>query len=158
HDPRNTCLQPPTTAGNMHKTAGNLPPLQTRGIGISVLDFKPLDHSDRHLKCAACGRRSAEYIEKVTPTRTARKDKTAIRICKRCFEAAKRRERTKAPPLPGIIVLSQMVRISKDIGRCSVCNFEKAVFHDREAGTRLCQQCHDREALAVGSANGGAGQ
>ena len=146
HDPRNTCLQPPTTAGNMHKTAGNLPPLQTRGIEISVLDFKPLDHSDRHLKCAACGRRCAEYIEKVTPTRNARKDKTAIRICKRCFEAAKRRERTKAPPLPGIIALSRMVRISKDIGRCTVCKTDKAVYHDREAGTRLCQQCYDREA------------
>jgi len=155
HDPRNTCLQPPTTAGNVHEIAGNIPLLQQHSIGVSFLDFKPLDYSDRHLKCALCGRRSAEYIEKVTPTRSARKDKTAIRICKKCFEAAKRREQPKAPPLPGIIVIGRMVRISKDIGRCSVCDMGKAIFLDTKAQLHLCQQCYDREAQARGSVKGG---
>ena len=98
------------------------------------------------------------YIEKVTPTRNARKNKMAIRICKKCFETAKRKEQTKAPPLPGTIVLGRMVRTSKDIGRCSVCNIGKAVFIDKEAQLHLCQQCYDREARAPGSVKDGAGQ
>ena len=95
--------------------------------------------------------------EKATPARNSRKDKLAVRICKKCFEMAARKEQTKGPPLPGIIVLSRMVRISKDIGRCSVCNRGKAVYLDREAGTCLCQQCYAREARAVGSVKGGVG-
>jgi hypothetical protein len=35
------------------------------------------------------------------------------------------------------------------------CNLVKAVFTDREAGTSICQQCHDRESRATGSAQGG---
>ena len=121
-------------------------------------DFKPLDYSEQRTKCAACGRKGAEYIEKVTPARKARKDKTAVRICKKCFEAARRKEQTKAPPLPGTIVLGRMVRTTKDIGRCSVCNIGKAVFIDKEAQLHLCQQCYDREARAPGSVKDGAGQ
>lgn len=45
---------------------------------------------------------------------------------------------------------------SKDIGRCSVFNPGKAVFSDLEFGTRLCQQCYDREARAAGLADGDA--
>jgi len=104
-----------------------------------------------------CGRRSAEYIEKVTPTRNVRTDKMAIRICRKCYERATRKEQTRAPPLPGIIVISRMVRISKDIGRCSVCDMGKAIFLDTKAQLHLCQQCYDREARAPGSVKGGVG-
>jgi len=132
-------------------------PLLKDNTGISFQDFKPIGSLETHTTCAACGRRGTNYIEKVTPARNSRKDKLAVRICKKCFEIAARKEQTKGPPLPGIIVLSRMVRISKDIGRCSVCDTGKAVYLDREAGTRLCQQCYDREARAVGPVKGGAG-
>ncbi|MEI7434912.1 MAG: hypothetical protein WCJ93_11740 [Methanomicrobiales archaeon] len=157
-DPRIMCLQLQQTAGKMQETAGKLPLLQASPIVISCRDFKPLDCSEQRTKCAACGRRGAEYIEKVTPARNARKDKMAIRICKKCYEMARRKEQTKAPPLPGTIVIGRMVRISKDIGRCSVCNLGKAVFIDKEAGVHLCQDCYDREARSSGSVKGGAGQ
>ena len=157
-DPRIMCLQLQQTAGKMQETAGKLPLLQESPIVISCRDFKPLDCSEQRTKCAACGRRGAEYIEKVTPARNARKDKMAIRICKKCYEMARRKEQTKAPPLPGTIVIGRMVRISKDIGRCSVCNLGKAVFIDKEAGVHLCQDCYDREARSSGSVKGGAGQ
>ncbi|MCX6690702.1 MAG: hypothetical protein NTW33_01295, partial [Methanoregula sp.] len=125
--------------------------------GISYLDFKPVGYHENNYTCAACGRKGTDYIEKATPARESRKDKLAVRICKKCFEVAASKERTKGPPLPGIIVISRLMRISKDIGRCSVCNHGKAVYHDREAGIRLCQQCYDREARAVGYVKGGVG-
>ncbi len=152
-DAGNTLLQ-------LRKDRVDHPPVcgSAEGLKIVSRDFKPLDHSDRHLKCSLCGRRSAEYIEKVTSTRNARKDKMAMRICKNCFEAVKRREQPKAPPLPGIIVIGRMVRISKDIGRCSVCDMGRAIFLDTKAQLHLCQQCYDREAQAPGSVKGGAGQ
>ena len=121
-------------------------------------DFKPIGCHDNRTTCVSCGRKGVDYIEKVTPARESRKDKLAVRICKKCFDSAKRREQNKTRPLPGIIVLSRLMRISKDIGRCSICDIDKAVYHDREAGTRICQQCYDREAQTPGSVKGGAGQ
>ena len=127
-------------------------------LEVSSRDYKPLDYAEHRAHCAACGRRGVDYIEKLTPERKARKDKVALRICKKCYLASKRREQAEAPPLPGTIILNRMVRTTNDIGRCSVCNLGKAVFTDKEAQTHLCQQCYDREARASGSAEGGAGQ
>ncbi|MCX6690646.1 MAG: hypothetical protein NTW33_01015, partial [Methanoregula sp.] len=124
---------------------------------VSFLDFKPIGCHDNRTTCVSCGRKGVDYIEKVTPARESRKDKLAVRICKKCFEVATRKEQTRAPPLPGTIVLSRMVRISKDIGRCTVCNLGKAMFIDKEATVHLCQQCYEREARAVGPVKGGAG-
>ena len=133
-------------------------PLLKDNTGISFHDFKPIGYLETHTTCAACSRKGTDYIEKVTTARKSRKDKLAVRICKKCFEFATREEQTRAPPLPGIIVLSRIVKISKDIGRCSVCNIGKAVYLDQEAGTRLCQQCYDREARTPGPVKGGVGQ
>jgi hypothetical protein len=163
-DPK-SCKQTPTTKPDSSEFG--IPLLQLprnaeiaevcRSIKISLLDFKPIGYLETHTTCAACGRKGTNYIEKITPARKSRKEELAVRICKKCFEMATRKEQNKAPPLPGIIILSRMVRISKDIGRCSVCNRGKAVYHDREAGIRLCQQCYDREARAPCPVKGGAG-
>ncbi|MCX6700969.1 MAG: hypothetical protein NTV68_13805 [Methanomicrobiales archaeon] len=158
-------------AGVQHKSYQNAPmaepippepgsalqPMLQDTAKISSPDFKPIGYHETHTTCAACGRKGTDYIEKATPARESRKDKLAVRICKKCFEMSQRKEQTRAPPLPGIIVLSRMVRISKDIGRCTVCNLGKAMFIDKEATVHLCQQCYEREARAVGPVKGGAG-
>ena len=127
-------------------------------LNIASRDYKLLDHPDYRARCPACGQKGSDYIEKLTPERKARADQTALRICKVCYKTALKREQGERPPLPGILAIGRMVRISKDIGRCSVCNRGKAVYHDPEAGTRVCQQCYDREARATGPAEGGAGR
>ncbi len=126
-------------------------------LHISSKDYKLLDHLEYRTWCVVCGHKGTEYIEKLTPERKARTDKTALRICKVCYKTARKREQGEGPPLPGVLAIGRMVRISKDIGRCSVCNLGKAVYSDREAGTSICQQCYDREARAIGSAEGGVG-
>jgi hypothetical protein len=120
-------------------------------------DYKPLDYSDQKGHCHACGRRRVDYIEKLTRERKAGKDQSALRICKGCYLAAVRMGQASAPPLPGIIVLSRMVRTTKDLGRCVICDLDKVAYCDRETQTNICQQCYDREARATGLAEGGVG-
>ncbi|MCX6690466.1 MAG: hypothetical protein NTW33_00085 [Methanoregula sp.] len=124
---------------------------------IRATDYKLLDLVEYREPCYVCGKKGSQYVEKLTPGRKARKGSPARRVCKNCYLAAVTRDQVSAPPLPGVIAIGRMVRISKDIGRCSVCNLGKAVFTDREAGTSICQQCYDREARATGSTEGGAG-
>jgi hypothetical protein len=128
---------------------------------ISSRDYKLLDLAEYHTSCSACGHKGTEYIEKLTPERKARADQTARRICRVCYKTARKREQHEGPPLPGILAIGRMVRISNDIGRCQVCNLAKAVYRYHQAGTSICQQCYDREARAAGSAGsaeGGAGR
>ena len=126
-------------------------------VHLRPQDYKPLDYADRRGHCHSCGRKKVDYIEKLTGGRKSRKDQTARRVCKDCYQAAVRRDQAKAPPLPGTIVPSNMVRTTKDLGRCVICNLGKIAYCDREMRTNICQQCYDREVLAKSSAEGGAG-
>ena len=65
-------------------------------------------------------------------------------ICRHCYQDAVERERSSAPPLPGVIDTSGMERVSVSIGRCSVP--EPAVWLDRQSGVRLCEGCRERSA------------
>ena len=124
---------------------------------IRIRDYKPLDYANRRGHCHARGRRTVDYIEKLTVRRKSGKDRAARRICKGCYQAAVRRGQVSATPLPGTIVLSSMVRTTTDLGRCVICNIGNVAYCDREMQTNICQQCYDREVRANGLAEGGAG-
>jgi len=155
-------VMPPQITGNIACSfrepagnAGNSPLL----LHISSRDYKLLDPPEYRTRCPVCGHKGTEYIEKLTPERKARVDQAALRICRACYKTARKREQAERPPLPGILAIGRMVRISNDIGRCQVCNLGKAVYRDREAGIRICQQCYDREKPgASGFTEGSAGQ
>ncbi|OPX68540.1 MAG: hypothetical protein A4E37_00913 [Methanoregulaceae archaeon PtaB.Bin056] len=51
------------------------------------------------------------------------------------------RERSSAPPFPGIIDMDRLERVEADVGRCTVCGMEKAVWIDRERGVAVCEGC-----------------
>jgi hypothetical protein len=116
---------------------------------IRATDYKKLEFPESRTICYSCGRRSAWYVEKLTPGRKARKNdqQDARRICKACFNAAVQRKRTESPPLPGTIPLASLHRITNSIGRCSVCNLAPAVYLDRETDVRLCEACYTREGM-----------
>ena len=57
------------------------------------------------------------------------------------------RERSSAPPLPGMIDVDRLERVTVDIGRCTVCGLEKAEWIDRERGVAVCEGCWGREYL-----------
>jgi len=132
-----------------HKTA-------CQALRIAAHDYKKLDRSEYRSQCCVCGRKGTEYIEKLTAERKARSEKTAYRICKKCYKAAVLHEHTSSPPLPGTIAINRMVRTSIDIGRCTVCGLIKTAFSDKESGIHLCQACYDREVQSANAAKGGS--
>ncbi len=85
-------------------------------------------------------------MEKWSPDREKRKKEPARCICRKCYDAAVRRARAAAPPLPGVLNLAGMERCTTDIGRCSVCNLGKAAYRDQEADVNLCESCYARES------------
>ena len=66
-----------------------------------------------------------------------------------CYEEAVQRERPSVPPLPGLIDVDRLERVSVEIGRCSVCGFLKAVWRDKESGVNLCEGCWEREGRSA---------
>ena len=55
-------------------------------------------------------------------------------ICRECYEKTMQQERTSTPLPPGLIDVDRLERVSVEMGRCSVCGLEKAVWGDKESG------------------------
>jgi hypothetical protein len=110
-------------------------------------DYKVLDRFEARAPCHVCGRKGASYVEKLTKERLSRPegDRDARRICRRCYQAAARRDRASAPVLPGIINPAAFVRLNRPVGRCSVCHLETAAWRDPGADLDLCDACYARE-------------
>jgi hypothetical protein len=136
----------PASAGQENQPATGKP---TERRSIRAADYKKLEIPEGRSVCYCCGGKGAWYIEKLTAERKARpKDqRDARRICKVCYLEAARKYRAGIPPLPGIISLVSMERISSSVGRCSVCDLAPAVYLDRGTGVRLCEACYSREAM-----------
>ncbi len=50
----------------------------------------------------------------------------------------------KIAPLPGLLDHRTFERVRVDLGRCTVCDAGKAVYHSREARASICQGCYAR--------------
>lgn len=154
--PRNSSRKPAgPSAGEGLSAAGqenrSMAGLTTERRFINATDYKKLELPEGRTVCYCCGGKGALYIEKLTTERKARpKDqRDARRICKVCYLEAARKYRAGIPPLPGIISLVSMERISSSVGRCSVCDLAPAVYLDRATGVRLCEACYSREAVQL---------
>ena len=53
-------------------------------------------------------------------------------------------EQMASVPLPGTIDVSGCTRVTAEVGKCSVCGIEKAVWIDREGSVKLCEHCYGR--------------
>jgi len=94
---------------------------------LRVKDFKKLNIIKKDL-CVSCGRKTyLSYIEKLTDRRRKLPaTEEPWYLCKECYQEMVRRERSSAPPLPGLIDGDRLERVPVDIGRCTVCDLEKA--------------------------------
>lgn len=124
--------------------AGSSPPGPL--IRPRASDFKKLDVI-RKGRCDACGmKKYLTHIEKLTERRKKiPPTEPAYLICRECYEEAVQRDRASAPPLPGLIDVDRLERVSVEIGKCSVCGLGKAVWRDKESGVNLCEGCWERE-------------
>jgi hypothetical protein len=124
----------------------HLPPGKRPDPLIRVKDFKKLDIIKKDV-CVSCRRKTyLSYIEKLTDRRrNLPATEEPWYLCKECYLEMVRRERSSAPPLPGVIDVDRMERVTADIGRCTVCGLEKAVWRDKEWGVAVCEGCWGRE-------------
>jgi hypothetical protein len=137
--------------GNPNKpsTLSSLPPLgKANRIRPKASDFKKLKDIKRGL-CSACGgNKYLPYIEKLTERRRKLPpNEPPYHLCKECYQEAVQRERSSSPPLPGMIDMGRLERVTSEIGSCSVCGLEKAEWIDRERGIKLCVGCWGREIV-----------
>ncbi len=110
---------------------------------IQAKDYKPLE-APEHTACYVCGTTWSHYVEKLTEERRARpKDHQQVRrICKTCYQTAKKRAQQAATVLPGIVEVSHLEPLKAFIGRCSVCELDAAAYIDRSSGVTLCEFCY----------------
>lgn len=114
---------------------------------VHAREYKLLDTPEHAATCWKCGRRTVSYIEKLTKSRLSRPKgrQDARKICRKCYEAAVRRERAASPPLPGVVDVSSLVRVTTAVGKCSVCHMGNTAWRDPGADLDLCEACYSRE-------------
>ena len=52
--------------------------------------------------------------------------------------------------LPGTFDVTRAERVTAGIGRCTVCDLDRAAYLDRATGTALCEYCYQRAMQAQG--------
>lgn len=112
---------------------------------IKAADFKALDQPER-TACAVCGRAWSDYAERKKPGGDPPR-----RICRTCYLGMKRRAQKSARILPGTFDVSRAERVTASIGRCTICNLDRAAYLDRATGTSLCEYCYQRAMQAQGN-------
>jgi len=94
--------------------------------------------------CDCCGSEWVQYQERMTHERLSAPPRMNRKICRSCYEKAKRDEAASFRALPGVIEAGSMTRLTADIGRCQVCDTFKATWHDPESKTAVCDSCRSR--------------
>ncbi|OPY43645.1 MAG: hypothetical protein A4E40_00072 [Methanoregulaceae archaeon PtaU1.Bin059] len=115
---------------------------------IRVADYKPLEIPEPGTPCYVCGKKGSWFVEKLTAERRARPrgQQDARRICQSCHAAAVKAEQSAKQPLPGTVDVSRCTRLTANVGKCSICGLEKAVWADpSDVGVHLCEHCYGRE-------------
>ncbi|MFH0967664.1 MAG: hypothetical protein V1862_08285 [Methanobacteriota archaeon] len=59
---------------------------------------------------------------------------------------ARQAETDSVRALPGVISNPDMVLLDRDLGRCQVCEGQKAVWYDPGMKTAICEGCFRRES------------
>ena len=151
--PSGRCTQPAATMQATPFPAGHDERPQT----IRVADYKPLEIPEPGTSCYVCGKKGSWFVEKLTTERRARPrdQQDARRICRSCHTAALKAEQSARQPLPGTVDVSRCTRLTVDVGKCSICGLEKAVWADSsDVGIHLCEHCYGREVRARSLSSG----
>ena len=98
-----------------------------------------------NVACYVCGKKGAWFIEKLTPARRARpRDQGGPRrICRSCYNAAKRRE-VAAVQVLNTVSIDELEKVEhpERFGRCDSCNMESVAYHHPGNRYAICAACH----------------
>ena len=108
---------------------------------IRASDFCAIDRGFDSGPCDCCGSSWVHYQERMTRQRLHEPPRLNRKICRICYEQAKKRESASVRVLPGLLTISGMSRLQSDLGRCQVCDLNKAVWYDTGSKTAICESC-----------------
>jgi hypothetical protein len=105
--------------------------------------------------CDCCGKSWVNYQERMTSERLSGPPRPNLKICKKCFEIARQAETASIRTLPGVLNPVTMTRLTTDLGRCQICDTQKAIWYDADSRTAICEVCY-RNLPRGGGASGEA--
>ncbi len=111
---------------------------------VKTSDFCEMDRGFGEGPCDCCGTQWVHYQERMTRERLSAPPRPNRKICRSCYEVAREAEGASVRPLPGVIHTGSMTRLQTDLGRCQVCDRQKAVWYDTETRTAICDSCRSR--------------
>ncbi|PWR74205.1 hypothetical protein DK846_03385 [Methanospirillum lacunae] len=107
-------------------------------------DFCEIDRGFGEGPCDCCGSEWVHFQERMTRERMSAPVRMNRKICRSCYEKAKRDEAASFRSLPQVIDPVSLVKVTCDLGRCQVCDTFKATWHDPETHTAICDSCRSR--------------
>lgn len=111
---------------------------------IRSSDFCEIDRGFDSGPCDCCGFQWVHFQERMTRERLYSPPRMNQKICKACYEKARRNEAASIRTLPQMIDPVALVRLTTDLGRCQVCDTFKATWHDPVTRTAICDSCRFR--------------
>jgi hypothetical protein len=111
---------------------------------IRSADFCEMDQGFGVGPCDCCGSQWVHFQERMTRERLSAPPRMNRKICKICYEKARRNEAASIRTLPQMIDPVALVKLTTDLGRCQVCDRFKATWYDRETRTAICDSCRSR--------------
>ncbi len=118
---------------------------------IRAGDYTEIDKGFGPGPCDCCGSKWVNYQERMTFARLSRPPRVNRKICKKCYEIAKRAESSPFRVLPGILNPALMTGLSVDLGKCQVCDKQKAVWQEPETKTVICEICYQNLPRSKGA-------
>ncbi len=110
--------------------------------GIKSEEFTGISGGFGTGPCDCCGSKWVNFQERMTSARLKEPPRMNRKICRKCYERVLKAESLQVRVLPGVLNPGLMTRISKDLGKCEVCNNHKAVWQDPESKTVICEICY----------------
>lgn len=102
------------------------------------------------VRCVVCGRTHTVYS---STKADLKKQGEPVMLCEGCYNRAASRHVAGLVMLP-TLDLFQMNRVSRDLGRCQVCNTFAIAWYDSSAQTGLCESCYARELSRLNQEGG----
>lgn len=130
---------------------GLIPKSQTepisRDLKIDPADFVELPDKMMIETCPGCGGKVVHYKERYQVVKARGPKAETVRICRSCYNAAKRRE-VAAVQVLNTVAIDELEKVERPerFGRCDSCNVESVAYHHPGNRYAICAACYAKLA------------
>lgn len=119
----------------------------SRDLKINPADFVELPDKILIETCPGCGGRVVHYKERYQVVKARGPKAETVRICRSCYNAAKRRE-VAAVQVLNTVSIDELEKVEhpERFGRCDSCNVGSVAYHHPGNRYAICAACHAKLA------------